>query len=173
MGRGPHALLHKIAEPSSSSSSRVGGGGGSGSGTVRDSCKQRRVNLKMQIPPQDSLPLLRGDGRGGGKKRRARERQEREKRERRWKRGDERWGREKSAARRERTRRITRREKRENFAIYDAAVNHSVVNSRLIRGVVNACATAPGANFIYISFNLGKVRLLREDVFRLCAEFRE
>lgn len=55
---------------------------------------------------------------------------------------------------RECTRRITRREKRENFAIYDVAVNHSVVNfpsdSRR-RG-----RSRHSANFIYISFNLGK-----------------
>lgn len=42
MGR---ALPHKIAEPSSAAP------------PSRDSCKQTRVNLKMQIPPRDSLPL--------------------------------------------------------------------------------------------------------------------
>lgn len=53
MGRGPRALPHKIAEPSSSHSNGV-------APPRRDSCKQRRVNLKMQIPPRDSAPHYMG-----------------------------------------------------------------------------------------------------------------
>lgn len=50
MGR---ALPHKIAEPSSAAP------------PSRDSCKQTRVNLKMQIPPRDSA----APGADTGKKR--------------------------------------------------------------------------------------------------------
>lgn len=52
------ALLHKIVKP-----------GPTVAAPSRDSCKQRRVNLKMQIPPQGFLawPLSGDRGDGGGK----------------------------------------------------------------------------------------------------------
>lgn len=103
MGR---ALLHKIAEPSSAAP------------PSRDSCKQTRVNLKMQIPPRDSA----APGADTGKKKRAIDREtEREREET----GEDERG--KKSAARENTTRVTHREKG-NFTIYGGVINHSVVN---------------------------------------------
>lgn len=64
------ALLHKIVKP-----------GPTVAAPSRDSCKQRRVNLKMQIPPQGSrLVAGRGQGGNGGQGKRGKEGTRRERR---------------------------------------------------------------------------------------------